>query len=324
MNTMWSAILYITLVGLASAEHGWKNGNLYRYEVRGRTMAGLHQVADQYTGVLVKGKLTVQPKSDDTLNLQVHTFEQAEVHANLSGGWSTFIEDSGVSYKKLPVSDTPFELKLKNGVVDKMYVDKNLPTWEVNVLKAIASQLQVDSEAKNLKKSRVNHVPVEGQTIGVYKTVEDTVTGECETIYDISPLPQYVLQSRPELVPLPNLIANGQVIDIVKTNDYNHCKQRMAYHFGLPGLTNWEAASNHMGSFLSRSSVSRIIVTGTLKSYTIQSSVTTNKIILAPHINNNQKGIVASSMNLTLEAVTSSSGSLQPVPNPRTINNLVY
>lgn len=75
---------------------------------------------------------------------------------------------------------------------------------------------------------------------------------------------------------------------------------------------------------LQRSSVSRIVLTGSLKSYTIQSSVTTNEVILAPHIYNNQKGIVASRMNLTLEAVTSSTGTPQPVPNPRTVNNLIY
>lgn len=53
-----------------------------------------------------------------------------------------------------------------------MYVDKNLPTWEVNMLKAIASQLQLDTQAENRKKSGMNHVPVEGQTIGVYRTIE--------------------------------------------------------------------------------------------------------------------------------------------------------
>lgn len=53
-----------------------------------------------------------------------------------------------------------------------MYVDKTLPTWEVNVLKAIASQLQVDTQGENLKKSKTNHVPVESETVGVYKTIE--------------------------------------------------------------------------------------------------------------------------------------------------------
>uniref|UniRef100_T1IB40 Uncharacterized protein n=1 Tax=Rhodnius prolixus TaxID=13249 RepID=T1IB40_RHOPR len=321
---MWTTILYFTLVGLVTAEYGWKHGTLYRYEIRGRSVAGMHQVANQFSGVLLKGKLTVQPKSDDTLTLQVHNFEQAEVHTNFSNGWSTYVKDHDVNYKPLPVSDKPFELKFKNGVVDEMYVDKTLPTWEVNVLKAIASQLQVDTQGENLKKSKTNHVPVESETVGVYKTIEDSVTGECETIYDISPLPQFVLQSRPELVPLPKLVAGGQVLDIVKTKNYSNCEQRMAYHFGLTGLTDWEPASNQMGTFLSRSSVSRIVVSGTLKSYTIQSSVTTNKIVLAPHLYNNQKGIVASRMNLTLEAVTSSSGTPQPVPNPRTVKNLVY
>ncbi|KAK9500938.1 hypothetical protein O3M35_002099 [Rhynocoris fuscipes] len=322
---MWLKILCFVSVGLAATEHAWKNGNQYQYEIRGRTIAGLHQVENQFAGVVIKGKLQVQPKSDDTINIQVQQLQQADIHANLSDGWSTYLHDHELNYKPLPISEKPFELQFKNGVIDKMYVDKNLPTWEVNILKAFASQFQVDTQGENLKPSKMNQVPTEDQQpIGVYKTIEDTVTGECETIYDVSPLPEYVLQSQPELAPLQHLKGEGQFIDIVKTKNYSNCEQRMAYHFGLTGLTDWEPASNQMGSFLSRSTISRVIISGGLKNYVIQSSVTTNKIVLAPHLYNNQKGIVASRLNFTLEKVAQSSGSPQPVPTPRTIDNLVY
>ncbi|KAK9500937.1 hypothetical protein O3M35_002098 [Rhynocoris fuscipes] len=321
---MWIKILFLAFVALATAEHGWKNGNQYRYEIRGRTMVGLHQVANQFSGTVIKGTLQVKPKTDDVISLQIQQLQQAEVHANLSNGWSTYLKDNEVNYKPLPISESPFELHLKNGVVDKMIVDKQLPTWEVNILKAIASQLQVDTQAENIKGSKLNQVPSDGQVMGVYKTIEDTITGESETIYDISPLPEYVLQTRPELAPLQHLRGEGQFIDIIKTKNYSNSEQRMAYHFGITGLTDWEPASNQMGTFLSRSSISRIILSGTMKNYIIQSSVTTNKIILAPHLYNNQKGIVASRMNLTLEEVKQSSGSPAQVQNPREIENLVY
>lgn len=51
-------------------------------------------------------------------------------------------------------------------------VDKSLPTWELNMLKAIASQLQVDTQAENLQKSRINSLPSKDQAYGVYKTME--------------------------------------------------------------------------------------------------------------------------------------------------------
>ncbi|MCY5962311.1 hypothetical protein OV760_28480, partial [Salmonella enterica subsp. enterica serovar 1,4,[5],12:i:-] len=85
-----------------------------------------------------------------------------------------------------------------------------------------------------------------------------------------------------------------------------------------------EPASNHMGDFLSRSSISRIILSGTNRRYVIQSSVTTEKIMVAPHLYNKQKGLVASRMNLTLEAVSPISAPAPQVENPVEVKDLVY
>jgi len=49
-----------------------------------------------------------------------------------------------------------------------------------------------------------------------------------------------------------------------------------------------------------------MVVSGRLGNHLIQSSVTTNKVILSPEIYNKQKGMVVSRMNLTLLAVHSS------------------
>lgn len=200
-----------------------------------------------------------------------------------------------------------------------------MPIWEVNVIKSIISQLQVDTQGQRLIPSKLNMVPkTENEVTAVYKIMEDTIEGECEVLYDISPLPQYVLQRMPHLVPQPQLVGHGQFIDIVKTKNFTNCKHRPEYHFGLTGLMQWEPTSNKMGDFLARSSVSRMVISGNLKSYTIQSSVTTNKVILSPEIYNNQKGQVFSRVNLTLSSVHSAQGEPTGCTNPQTIRKLVY
>lgn len=80
-------------------------------------MTGLHQVADQYVGIVMRAKLSVQPKSDSELVLKVNNAEYADVHANLTGGWNGYIPDSKLSYQQLPISSKPFELRMKNGAV---------------------------------------------------------------------------------------------------------------------------------------------------------------------------------------------------------------
>lgn len=240
-------------MGFVTADqNGWQSGQEYTYQVRGRTLASLHQVVDQYTGISLKAQLKCQPKGSDSLSCWIQRPQVAEIHAQLPGGWDSPLSEKKTNYQQFQLSEKPFEIKFKNGAIDDLFVEKSLPTWQVNMIKSIVSQLQVDTQGQNAMKSKYNQAPEGEKAYATYKTMEDTVTGECEVLYDISPLPEYVLQTKPELAPIPELKGDdGQIIDIVKTSNFSNCEQRMSYHFGINGETKWEPGSNSMGDFLS-------------------------------------------------------------------------
>lgn len=269
--------------------------------------------------------MTVKPKSEDTLEAKVSKAQYAQIHTKLPDGWKTEIPDHKLDLKQFPISEKVFEIKMRHGVVRDLIVDKDVPNWEVNVLKSIVSQLQVDTQGENLMPSRYNQEPEEDRVNAMFKTMEDSVSGKCEVLYDISNLPEFVVQRRPELVPMPQLRGEGEAIDIVKTKNYSNCEQRMSHHFGITGSNKWEPSSNDNGKFMSRSSVSRIVITGNLKTFTIQSSVTTNQVVMSPTLHENDKGMVSSRVNLTLAKMgPASSGPWAAPANPESTGNLVY
>lgn len=53
-----------------------------------------------------------------------------------------------------------------------MTVSQSTPTWQVNILKAIASLLQVDVTGVNQKKSSMNQFSENDDVYKVYKTME--------------------------------------------------------------------------------------------------------------------------------------------------------
>ncbi|XP_046741037.1 vitellogenin-like [Diprion similis] len=332
---MWSPLfLCVLLGGAVLADHhqqqqgekqynAWKSGSEYKYQVHGRTLAALHQVADQYSGIFMKAQLVVQPKSDGTLWAQISRPQYAQVHAELPGGWDADIPGEKLSFKQLPLSGKPFEIKLKNGAIDDLMVDRSLPKWEVNVLKSIVSQFQVDVQGENQMNSKYNQEPEGDKAYATFKVMEDSVTGKCEVFYDISPLPDYILQSKPELAPLPQLRGDGQMIDVVKSKNFSHCHQNPTRSYGLEWMNDWEPGTVN-GRFFSKSSMSRIILSGSLGRHTIQSSVTTNKIVLSPELHNEQKGMVISRLNITLVEVGSASSSISSPSNLKSTGNLVY
>lgn len=212
---------------------------------------GQRSADDQYAGVLMKGTLRVQPKNSDTLLAKLTKTQYAQIHTKLPGGWDSDIPDNQMRLEEFPMTGKPFEIKLKHGVVRDLVVDKDVPTWEVNVLKSIASQLQVDTQGENRKKSKHNHGPEGEQPYATFKTMEDSVGGKCEVLYDIAPLPEKIYLGNRDLVPKPDLKGDQDFIEIVKTKNYTKCDQRMSFHYGIVGNIHSEPGRHDNGHFLS-------------------------------------------------------------------------
>lgn len=49
----------------------WDNGKTYHYKLKGRSLSGIHQLANQYTGVLLRGNVEITKKSDNAISLMV-------------------------------------------------------------------------------------------------------------------------------------------------------------------------------------------------------------------------------------------------------------
>lgn len=192
------------------------------------------------------------------------------------------------------------------------------------MLKSIVSQLQLDTEGRNLVKSGINQLSEEGRSSAVYKTMEETVTGKYETLYEINPLPEYAVQIEPYLVPFQSL-KGEDLIEVVKTKNFSNAEKHSGYFYGLGEMGDADPFSNKLGDLMTRSSFSRVILSGNLHRYTIQHSVTTNKIYIAPSlINNNQKGMVVSQLNISLSSMQESSYQPQEPANPKSLGGLIY
>ncbi|GLH12905.1 Vitellogenin-A1, partial [Gryllus bimaculatus] len=129
----------------------------------------------------------------------------------------------------------------------------------------------------------------------------ESITGQCETLYDISPLPENVIRSKPALAPIlnnsPKLL---NVIDVVKISNFSNCKRHLVYHRGINGKKNWDAGFSNVADVIHRKTEGRLIINGTLQDYTIHSTTIEDKIFVAPSLYKKTKGLTLSCVNLTL------------------------
>jgi len=227
------------VVGAVIADHqyAWETGNEYHFRIESRTLTVLDRLAKEYSGIFIRGRLTVQVISSDTLQAVVSETQYASMNIALLHIWD---EITDLEFQELSLSRKSFEIKLKNGVIQDVLVDQDVPTWEVNLLKSIVSQLQIDIQRENVIASTNTEMPNDDQSFGTFKIMEDSVGGKCEVLYNIT------ISSVPEFIPSswPLNMDNILTLAITKTKNYTRCEQQMAYHSGITGKMNWKPKSN--------------------------------------------------------------------------------
>lgn len=198
------------------------------------------------SGIAMKGVLIVMPQSAYTLQARIPKLQYVRVNEQGPDEFEAKISQlSNDKFDDVPISGKPFEIAVKHGVIRDIMVDNDVPVWEVNLLKGIVGQLQVDTQGENSISSSSNQIPDnEEQPFASYKVMEDSVGGNCEVYYDVVPLSEDLLNDQPDLVPLPHLDQENKkpnYIEVRKTKDYQKCKQRQAYRYNQFG---WASSPN--------------------------------------------------------------------------------
>ncbi|CAG9855085.1 unnamed protein product [Phyllotreta striolata] len=310
---MWSPLFILVLAGFAlgSNRPAWRDNQEYIYSVQGRALAGL-EIANEFSGILLKAKLKLQTRPDGKLQGIIMNPQYAQIHSELSDGWMTYIPDHHVSWKPLEMVRKPFQIEMKRGIITNVIVNKGVSNWEANIIKGILSQFQMSLSVADEQDN--------SQNSAYFKTFEETVTGNTETLYEVSPFPQYALNSLNYEIPRLQKM-NDNYLEVTKHKNFTNDIELPSYFYGLGNIVNKGAV---VGRFFLRNTVTRAILSGNMKQYTIEHSLTMNDIVVHPTLRDQQTGAVHSLWNTTLQEVKAQSEILEDISSPVSLGSLVY
>lgn len=243
-----SNLFSLLKVGLVAGNGAWKDGKVYRYMLQ-------MYAKNNKDAMLARARLTIFRQTEDMLIGQI-------THGVYGKTDQQFTEDTTdltkmkSEYNEWPL-DKRFKIHMDKDVIRSISVDTTMTSDQVEQLKVIVSQLQVDTKGQNLIKMDDNRVP-DGNN-GVYKVMEWTMFGKCETTYDISPVSDYLQQS----YPVGNVKGDGDLIKIEKTRNMMNCEER-------------RETQNDMKSGEKTPLRNRIMIAGDLNDFTIQSTTATS------------------------------------------------
>ncbi|XP_037047593.1 vitellogenin-3-like [Bradysia coprophila] len=260
----WSCFLALISIGLVAGEGAWKHDHEYKYRFVYKTF--LKEPTSKILGFVSSVGLTIHPQTDRVLIGRI-TDASSKI---LTHDQTPDERDSVPTF--VPIGKQ-FKFFLKNGVIDSLSVDRTLTTTEINRMKLIVSQFQVDTKAENVIESMNNHLPDANTNNALYTTMETTVSGTCETSYDISRLPEYLAYANyGSIASLSRYAVGDDVIEIKKHINTKNCEE-------LTGTDFMDIVSkkNDRDSIVSRDT--RIIITGSLDKYIIHSSEYYNQML---------------------------------------------
>ncbi|XP_037037663.1 vitellogenin-1-like [Bradysia coprophila] len=218
--------LILVSIGLVAAGNSaWKEGKEYQYKLR------IYTKNNKEAGTAAQARLTIEPQSDSFLIGKISKAVYGKTNEPFPGDGADL---SGImpKYDEWKLNGQRFKIHFDNGMIRSISVDSSLTSNEMNQLKAIVSQLQI-----NTKKPE-NNVS--------YKVMEPSVFGNCETSYEISPLPNY---EHPALA--------REEEDLIQIEKTRNCVDEM------------KASRNPAAR-------TRIVISGNLNEYTIQSVYSTS------------------------------------------------
>ncbi|XP_075987385.1 uncharacterized protein LOC142984007 [Anticarsia gemmatalis] len=290
----------------------WQAGKQYRYEVNSHTLARLHEGSS--SGNAFKAQFIVRVKSSGRLQAKLENPQHALVHQQLPNNMAL---PSDLQYKSAQNLDKPFEISVEGGRVLSISLPSSISVANENLLKGLISTLQVDlSNYRHVHSPQDNYDKERQQ--GLFKKIETDVTGDCETLYSVSPV---AAEWRREL---PRFASENDPMEITKSKNYGHCHHRVAYHFGVPEGAEWTgtAHKNSEKQFITHSAVSRILAG---KQGPIYKAETTSSVHVHPHVYGKQKAEVHSYVQLNLLSVEEDNGAEWQKPEgSRQIKTLLY
>nr|AXM43802.1 vitellogenin [Conopomorpha sinensis] len=287
----------------------WQDGKVYTYDVESFNLASLEEGSS--SGANTKATLQLRVRSQKLLHAKLVDVRHAAMHQKFNGERQA---PDSLKYEPMKSMEHPFEIVMNMNRMSSMNLPSSLNLEHENFLKGILSTLQVDLTPYRKALGSHDYYDQE-RSQGQFRKMETDVTGDCETLYSVSPLTghnktQYYNDQEP--------------IEITKMKDYGKCNHRVAYHFGVPAGAEWTgtAHSNKENQFMERATKTRI-VTG--QQGPIYDAETISTVYVNPLMYGRQKAEIYSRVSMKLVSTEDDSQpQFEMQLNMRQVKNLLY
>jgi hypothetical protein len=270
----------------------FRSGREYKYFYDGQVMTGLPGTSKQHSATRIQCLVILQVQNGKSLMKLTHirmgrlNRKVPNPRAELPFG---AFESAEIQPHLREQLQKPVQFKWENGQVDELVLDSKDEPWSVNIKRGVLNMLHVKLRDHSRPDTETNQIDIAGSAVRHYRTLEKTLEGECEVIYNIESLPSLRYSTgRP-------------VLNVTKSINFEACQNRpevkynWRFHQDCPSC---DPKFQEDEKSLKSATVIKYNITGDRENFLIESVKVESHYLLVPF--SEEANVITSYVNQTL------------------------
>jgi len=275
----------------------FRPGREYQFIYNGQMTTGIPGSSRQHSASRIQTLVTLAFKGPNQVVVRLSNIRFGKLNREIPNPRNmlplTAYEEVPVEEQLKATLEKPVKFSYTGGLVHDVVFERTEMPWSSNIKRGVLNLLQV-----NLKEHRrvdtseeqrlSNIVRSEETDASFFRSMEETLEGECETVYTINRQPS-------------RRYSSGPVLNVTKTINFERCNKRpqIKYNFRFSDpCPTCESKYNEDEKFLKSSTIAKYNISGTRDSFLIESARIESHYIFTPF--NEESNVIVSYVNQTL------------------------
>jgi len=299
-------------------DSAFRSGREYHFFYNGQLSTGIAGSSKQHSANRIQAVVIVAFKSQNHVLMRLQNIRVGKMNRDVPNPRKIMpfdaFEDVQIEQHLKQKLEKVVKFSYTGGLVHDVVFDKNEDAWSANIKRGVLNLLQVNLQQQRRLDTTEDQILTnrdprtknrEDEKANFYRVMEQTLEGECETLYTIQQQPHQKYSTNP-------------VLNVTKSINFEKCNKRPQIKYNFRFADNCPTCDSKYTDnekFLKSSTVAKYNITGDKQAFLIEGARVDSEYVFVPF--NEEANAIVTYVNQTLVLVKTGPAQTQSLNEPQ-------